>query len=81
MDFPITDLGKLPVILTMAEMSGLYRISKRTIQRQLQTDEFQPLPYAKYPYRWRKEDVIRDLQTRRVQQKMRRHGFATTKAR
>jgi hypothetical protein len=79
MEFPITDVGKLPVILTMAEVSAIYRLSKRTIQRQLQVNEFRPLPFDKYPYRWLRDDVVRDLQARRVKQKMRRHGFATTK--
>jgi len=81
MESPVSDLGKLPIILTMKELSAIYRISTRTIQRMLQTNEFKPLPFDKYPYRWLREDVARDLQNRRVKQKTRRHGFAAKKAR
>jgi hypothetical protein len=81
MEFPVSDIGKLPVILTMGEVAAIYRLSKRTIQRMLQTNEFRPLPFDKYPYRWLREDIARDLQKPRVKQKSRRHGFAAKKAR
>ena len=79
---PVHDLSALPVILTIEEIAGVYRVSVPTIRRGLQTDEFRPLPFNKYPYRWLRDDVIRDLQNpRRPKLKMRRHGFAAVKAR
>jgi hypothetical protein len=46
----------------------------------LQQNTFRPLPFDKYPYRWLRDDVARDLQTHRPKLKTRRHGFAATKA-
>ena len=75
----ILDLRELPVILTLPEIAAVYRISPLTIRRGLQQNTFRPLPFDKYPYRWLREDVVRDLQTRRTKQKTRRHGFAAAK--
>lgn len=77
---PITDFAQLPVLLTIAEVSALYRVSPLTIRRRLSTNEFRPLPWEKYPYRWRKDDIKRDIETRRPKLKTRRHGFAAAKA-
>jgi len=77
---PIKDLSSLPVILTLQEISAVYRVSVLTIRRGLQNNEFRPLPFEKYPYRWLRDDVVRDLQTRHTKLKTRRHGFAATKA-
>lgn len=76
----IVDLKQLPVILTLSEIAAVYRVSPLTIRRGLQTNAFRPLPFEKYPYRWLRDDVVRDLQTRHVKLKSRRHGFAATKA-
>ena len=76
----IIDLKQLPVILVLADMAALYRLSPLTIRRGLQAGTFRPVPFDKYPYRWLRDDVIRDLQTRRPKLKTRRHGFAAAKA-
>lgn len=77
---PVSDLSALPVILTLPELAAVYRVSPLTIRRQLSDNSFRPLPFEKYPYRWLRDDVIRDLQTRHVKLKTRRHGFAAAKA-
>ena len=77
---PVTDVSQLPVILTLPEIARVYRVSTMTIRRALQTNVFRPLPFDKYPYRWLRDDVQRDLLTRRPKLKMRRHGFAAAKA-
>jgi hypothetical protein len=77
---PVVDVSKLPVILTLPEIAAVYRVSPLTIRRGLSTMSFKPLPFEKYPYRWLRDDVIRDLATRRPKLKTRRHGFAATKA-
>jgi hypothetical protein len=76
----VTDLSSLPVILTLPEIAVVYRVSPLTIRRGLQQNTFRPLPFDKYPYRWLRDDVARDLQTHRPKLKTRRHGFAATKA-
>ena len=58
---PVVNLQDLPVILILPDMAAIYRISERTIRRQLETGEFRPLPREKYPYRWYRDDVARDL--------------------
>ena len=76
----VTDLASLPVILTSPEIAVVYRVSPLTIRRGLQQNTFRPLPFEKYPYRWLRDDVMRDLQTRHPKLKTRRHGFAAAKA-
>ena len=76
---PVTDLAALPVVLTLPEIASLYRVSVLTIRRALQQNTFRPLPFDKYPYRWLKADVARDLATYRPKLKTRRHGFAAAK--
>jgi len=80
MPAPVVDLQSLPVMLTLNEMSGIYRVSPLTIRRALSLQKFRPLPFEKYPYRWRREDVLRDLRTPRPQLRTRKHGFAAAKA-
>jgi len=77
---PVLDLMQLPVICRIAEVAAVYRVAAVTIRRGLQNNEFRPIPFEKYPYRWRREDIIRDLQTRHPKLKTRRHGFAAAKA-
>jgi hypothetical protein len=77
----VTDLASLPVILTLPEIAVVYRVSTATIRRGLQQNTFRPVPFDKYPYRWLRDDVARDLQTHRTKLKTRRHGFAAAKAR
>jgi len=62
---PVCDLSALPVVLTIDEIASVYRVGISTIRRDLQADAFRPLPFGKYPYRWLRDDVIRDLSTRR----------------
>jgi hypothetical protein len=78
---PVRNVGDLPLILKIGDMEAVYRISHRTIRRQLEQGEFTPTPYDKYPYRWRRQDVINDLNAPSRKLRRRPHGFATTKRR
>lgn len=78
---PVSDLDTLPIIMTMEELAPLYRLSASTIRRQVQQGTFSPRPWEKYPYRWRREDVIADLKRGRPERPRRPHGFATTRLR
>jgi hypothetical protein len=69
-------LETLPVILTLDELAPIYRLSQSTIRRQLQQGTFAPRPWDKYPYRWRRDDVLADLKRVRPPQPRRPHGFA-----
>lgn len=73
---PVTDLEHLPLILTLGEVASVYRLSPLTIRRGLQNNTFTPIPFDKYPYRWLREDVAKDLQRRRTKLPVRKHGFA-----
>ena len=58
---PVVNLQDLPVILIIPDMAAIYRVSERTIRRQLEAGTFRPLPREKYPYRWYRDDVARDM--------------------
>jgi len=75
---PVSDLDALPVILTLNELAPIYRLSQSTIRRQVQQGTFAPRPWDKYPYRWRREDVLADLKRPRAEKPRRPHGFAAT---
>lgn len=74
----VSDLDALPVILTLKELAMIYRLSQSTIRRQVQQGIFRPMPWDKYPYRWRKEEIIADLKRPRPARPRRLHGFAAT---
>jgi hypothetical protein len=59
---PVTDLTKLPLLLTLDEVATIYRISIKTIRNRLSNGTFHLPPFATYPYRWRRSDVEADLQ-------------------
>jgi hypothetical protein len=75
---PVSDLDALPVVLTLQELAPIYRLSQSTIRRQVQQGTFSPRPWDKYPYRWRREDVLADLKRPRTPKPRRPHGFAST---
>lgn len=62
-DPPAADIDPL---LTIEDLAAIYRCSVWTIKKRLAKREFRPEPWAMYPYRWRKVDVIADLNTRRI---------------
>jgi len=72
----VTSLEALPLILTLTEIAGVYRLSVSTIRRGLQNGTFRPRPWDHYPYRWHRDDVAADLKRRRDEPTRRAHGFA-----
>ena len=75
-DTPITDLTQLPLVLTLEEVCRVYRRSKFTVRRELQQKTFRPAPTMRFPYRWFRADIERDLQRRSVEQDNARRGGA-----
>ena len=77
----VTDFSSLPMILTINEIAAIYRISLSTIRRGLQNGTFSPRPWDRYPYRWRRDDVVADVKRARAERPHKPHGFATTRRR
>lgn len=61
---PVTTLADLPLLLDLKQIASIYRISVATIYRDLANGSFRPAPYKRNPYRWRRVDVERDLDSR-----------------
>jgi hypothetical protein len=68
-----TSVHGVEPLFKISDMSVVYGVSEGTIRRGLQAGTFQPVPWDNYPYRWRKSDVQKDLETRR-NLRMRNHG-------
>ena len=60
----VVDLNALPLILTVREMSTIYRLSEYTILRAVRLGTFLR-PWDTYPHRWHRDDVLADLELRR----------------
>jgi Helix-turn-helix domain len=67
-------------LLLVEEVADIYRRSPATIKTYCQKGIFSPAPFRKYPYRWRKSDIDRDLASREPLPHA-NHGYATTKKR
>jgi hypothetical protein len=78
---PVVNLATLPVILKLRDMAAIYRVSERTIRDKAQRNEFRPIPFDKYPFRWRRDDVIRDITGPSRKLRTSAHGYAATKRR
>ena len=62
-------------LLTLDEVAAIHRLSPSTIRSYLQKGLFHPQPVRKYPYRWLKSEVERDLATH-LDARYAKHGFA-----
>lgn len=65
------DLTRAPLILMIPEMASIYRISESSLRKRLWQGRFEPRPFARGPYRWRRVDVQADL-TRPTRSRRRR---------
>jgi hypothetical protein len=78
-----TNVHGLEPLLTINDVAMIYGLSEGTIRRDLQRGTFQPEPWDKYPYRWKRSDIQEDLNTGR-KLRQRPHGryakFRTAKA-
>ena len=66
------------VFLTVDDVAAIYCLRPATITWKCRRGTFRPLPARKYPYRWRKSDVERDIATQH-DERYAKHGFATKK--
>lgn len=58
---PYTDLSQLPVIVTIDEVAHFFRVNTRTVRRRIRAGTFRPKPFDRFPYRWRRDDIAREL--------------------
>lgn len=68
------ELEHLPVVLRIDDLARIYRRGVETIRRELRQGIFRPLPFELHPYRWRRVDVIDDIE-RRPAEHVRRRRF------
>jgi hypothetical protein len=55
--------------LTLAQVAAIYQLDPVTLQHRLKPSSkkpFVPMPYLRHPMRWRKVDVLRDVQGKRA---------------
>lgn len=71
--FTPTDRKTWPELLTVVEMSAIFRRSVLGIRKAVQLHRFTPAPFQRRPYLWRKADVVRVLDAGRGAQ-MRKAG-------
>jgi hypothetical protein len=64
--FSVTDPDTWPAILTADEVAAIFRRKVGGLKRAVQRGEFQPEPYQRHPYRWRKSEVQRFVESGRV---------------
>jgi len=62
-DREFTNYDALPLVLKISHITRLFQISESKLRRELQDGTFQPEPFARNPYRWKKRDVIDYLET------------------
>lgn len=77
----ITSLATLPIFVNMEEVAEIYRLSLKTLRRKCSEGSFVPPPARKYPYLWRRDDIVRDINGPTKRLPKRAHGFAAVKAR
>jgi len=61
-DFNTADPSTWPLVLTPEHMSALYARSVGAIKKACQLHKFQPAPFLTHPFRWRRADVLRQLE-------------------
>lgn len=63
-DFSAADPATWPLTLTVDQIAAIYQRPVGGIKKACSQHRFHPAPFQK-PYRWRKADVLRDLQSGR----------------
>ncbi len=65
-DFDVLDRSTWQDCLTVPQVAAIYQRSEGGLRKACQLHRFQPAPYKVRPYRWRKVDVLRDLEGARM---------------
>jgi len=78
---PITNLAELSIFVDLEVVAEIYHLSPKTLRRKCSEGTFYPPPARKYPYLWRRDDIVRDITGPTKRLPKRAHGFAAVKAR
>ena len=78
---PITNLAALSIFVDLEVVAEIYHLSPKTLRRKCSEGTFTPPPARKYPYLWRRDDIVRDINGPTKRLPKRAHGFAAVKAR
>lgn len=74
-DFNVLDRATWKDVLEPEHIAAIYGRTVLALKKACQTQKFTPAPYKTKPYRWRKVDVLRDIEGgRAVMTNMRRVG-------
>lgn len=60
--FTPLDSATWPVVLTASQVAAIYQRPVGGIKKAVQQGRFLPVPFKKQPYRWRRADVLRDVE-------------------
>ena len=71
-NFNTADHTTWPVVLTPEHISAIYTRTVGAIKKACQLHKFQPAPFLTHPYRWRRADVLRQLEQGRASAHLRR---------
>ena len=71
-DFNVADASTWPLVMTVAHMSAIYAQSVGGIEKACQLHKFTPAPFLTHPRRWRRADVLRQLDQGRASAHLRR---------
>lgn len=63
--FSIADSNTWPVVLTAEQVSAIFQRPILGVKKACQLGRFVPAPFQKQPYRWRKVDVLRVVESGR----------------
>lgn len=58
----IYSVEDLPITLLIDDVCEVYVRARSTVLRDVRAGLFEPPPFDSHPYRWRKEDIVRDLE-------------------
>lgn len=60
--FTPCDPATWPMALNIDQVAAIFQTTPRGIRQKLHRHRWQPMPFAKYPMRWRKGDVLRTVE-------------------
>lgn len=70
--FNAADASTWPSVMAIDEVAALYRRSVGAVRQACESSKFQPVPFLKRPFRWRKVDVLRHLEGARTPAQLQR---------
>lgn len=60
--FNVIDTATWPTVLGPDQIAAIYQRSVMAVKKACQRGDFRPAPFKVRPYRWRRVDVLRDVE-------------------